>query len=218
MHPLCRPTTFVGVLTLCGAAAAQSAPGAVGPWSAHVGPAYVQFHTKADVSVGGATIPGAGVEASNSTTLGLEVAYDLSPSLAARLTVGVPPTTKLTGTGPLAGAGELGRLKYGPAVLSMTWALDGMGAFRPYLGAGINYTIVLASKDGVISSLDAKSAFGSVMQAGFDVVIDRRWGLFVDAKKIYLKTSASGTVSGAPATSSARLDPLLVHAGVSYRF
>ena len=78
--------------------------------------------------------------------------------------------------------------------------------------------MVLASKDSVVTSLDAKSAFGSVLQAGVDVPIDARWGLFVDVKKIFLKTSASGFVGAAPAASDARLDPLLIHAGISYRF
>ncbi len=130
----------------------------------------------------------------------------------------MPPTTKLTGTGPLEGAGELGRVKYGPAVLLATWSFDGLGAFRPYVGAGINYTIVLDSQDGAITSLKVKSAFGSVVQAGLDVSLGQRWGLFLDVKKIFLKTTADGMVGSAPASASVRIDPLLVHGGVSYRF
>jgi outer membrane protein len=189
-----------------------------GPWSVHVGPVSVHFHPKAEVSLGGAVIPGAGVEASSNVTLGLEVAYAVNPNLAGRLTIGVPPTTKLTGTGPLAGAGELGQIKYGPAVLSLTWAFDGLGPVRPYVGGGVNYTMVLETKDGAITSLDAKSAFGSVLQAGVDVPIDPRWGLFLDVKKIFVKTSATGLVGAAPASASVPLDPLLVHAGIQYRF
>ncbi|WP_158290010.1 OmpW family protein [Ramlibacter sp. WS9] len=209
-----RNAALAGLLMLPGLALAQSP----NPWWVHVGPVNVTFHTSADVSLGGAAVPGAGLAASSNTTLGLEVGYDLTPNLAARVTVGVPPTTRITGTGPLAGAGELGRLKYGPAVASLTWAFDGMGAVRPYLGAGINYTIVLASKDGVITSLDAKNAFGGVLQAGVDLPLDKRWGVFLDVKKIFLKTTATGMVGPAPANASVRLNPLLVHAGVSYRF
>lgn len=208
-----RDAALAGLLSLPALALAQSP----GPWWVHVGPVHAKFHTAADVSLGGAIVPGAGLEASSNTTLGLEVGYDLTPNLAARVTVGVPPTTRITGTGPLAGAGELGRIKYGPAVASLTWAFDGMGAARPYLGAGINYTIVLASKDGAITSLDAKNAFGGVLQAGVDVPLNKRWGIFLDVKKIYLKTTATGTVGPAPVSASVRLNPLLVHAGLSYR-
>ena len=217
MKSLIRVAALVGLLATTGAAVAQSSD-TTGPWWVHAGPVQVQFHTKADVSVDGAPVPGGGVDASNSTTLGLEIGYDLTPNVAARLTVGVPPTTKLTGTGPLEGAGELGRAKYGPAVLSATWAFDGLGAFRPYVGAGVNYPIVLDSQDGAITSLKVKSAFGSVLQAGFDVALGQRWGLFVDVKKIFLKTTADGMVGPAPASATVRLDPVLVHGGVSYRF
>ncbi|HSW19280.1 MAG TPA: OmpW family outer membrane protein [Ramlibacter sp.] len=214
MKSTTRNAALAGLLALPGLSLAQSP----GPWWVHVGPVNVKFHTNAEASLGGAGIPGAGLEASSSTTLGLEVGYDLTPNLAARVTVGVPPTTRITGAGPLAGAGELGRLKYGPAVASLTWAFDGLGAVRPYMGAGINYTVVLASKDGAITSLDAKNAFGGVLQAGVDVPLDRRWGIFLDVKKIFLKTTATGMVGPAPASASVRLNPLLVHAGVSYRF
>ena len=209
---------FAGLLATTDAAVAQSASDTPGPWWVHAGPVQVQFHTKADVSVGGAQVPGGGVDASNSTTLGLEIGYDLTPNVATRLTIGVPPTTKLTGTGPLQGAGDLGRAKYAPAVLSATWSFDGLGAFRPYVGAGVNYTIVLDSQDGAITSLKVKSAFGSVVQAGFDVLLGQRWGLFLDLKKIFLRTTADGMVGPAPTSASVRLDPLLVHGGVSYRF
>ena len=214
MRSTMRDAALASLLILPGLALAQSP----GPWWVHVGPAHAKFHTSAEVSLGGAVVPGAGVNASSNTTLGLEVGYDLTPNLAARVTVGVPPTTRITGTGPLAGAGELGRLKYGPAVASLTWAFDGLGAVRPYLGAGINYTMMLSSKDGAITNLDVKNAFGAVLQAGVDVPLNKRWGIFLDVKKIFLKTTATGTVGPAPASASVQLDPTLVHAGLSYSF
>lgn len=189
-----------------------------GPWWVHVGPVGVLFNTGAEVKIGGQTVPGGSVQTSNSTTLGVEVGYDVTPNLAARFTMGVPPTTTVTGTGTLAGAGTLGKLTYGPAVLSATWAFDGLGRFRPYVGAGINYTMVLSRKDGALTSFNAKSAFGSVLQTGFDVAINERWGVFIDVKKIFLKTSASGMIGPTPATASVRLNPVLIQAGVTYRF
>ena len=217
MKNFVRTHAAAAALLATGAACAQ-APATPSPWWLHVGPVNVKFSPDATIRLGGAVVPGADLEASSSTTLGLEVGYDLSPNLSARLTVGLPPTTRLTGTGPLAGAGELGRLKYGPAVMTLAWRFDGLGAVKPYVGAGINYTIVLASKDGVVTTLDAKSAFGSVLQAGVDVPIDGRWGVFFDVKKVFLKTTASGFVGANAATASTRLDPLLVHAGVGFRF
>jgi outer membrane protein len=212
---------LTGAVATCGALLCTPASAEDTPWTVRLGAAHVGFSTKADVSVNGTPVPGADAQASGNATLALEVGYDLSPELRARLLIGVPPTTTLTGTGALTGTGTLGKVQYGPAVLSLTYALGPWGQVHPYLGAGINYTIVFKSEDGFISNLDVKSAFGSVLQAGFEVPLDGGWSLGLDARKIFLKTKATGTLpamGGAAASADVRLNPLVVFASVGKRF
>lgn len=204
-----------GLLAATGAAAQTS------PWTVRLGAAHVGFSTQADVLVNGSLVPGADAKASSNTTLGLEVSYDFTPRWTGRLLVGVPPTTTLTGTGALAGTGTLGKVQYGPAVLSMTYNLLTSGPIRPYIGAGVNYTIVFKSKDGFISNLDVKNAFGAVAQVGVEVPLDNDWSISLDARKIFLKTKASGSLpamGGAAANANVRLNPLVVFASVNKRF
>jgi outer membrane protein len=213
--------TIIGTALAAGALACTSAVAQDSPWSISLGAAHVGFSTKADVKVNGVLVPGADAKASSNTTLGLEVACDLTPDLKARFLIGVPPTTRLTGTGALAGTGTLGKVQYGPAVLSLTYALGHLGPVRPYVGGGANYTIVFNNKDGFIANLDAKSAFGAVVEAGFDVPLEGGWSIGLDARKIFLKTSASGTLpamGGAAAHADIRLDPLVLFASVGKRF
>jgi outer membrane protein len=187
---------------------------------AHVGPVGVQFNTDTRLVVAGAPVNGANADAKNNVSLGVEIGYEVAPSIIVSLTAGLPPTTTLTGKGGPVDGLQLGRVKYGPAVLSAHYHFDA-GSFKPYVGAGINYTAVLESKDGAVAGLDVKSAWGSVLQAGVDVPLSNGWGLFLDIKKIYVKTKARGTVpafGGPPAEASIRLNPLLVHAGISWRF
>lgn len=189
-------------------------------WWLHAGPVHVGFNTQATISAAGSVLPGADARASSNTALGLEVGYAVTDAVVVALTVGVPPTTRLVGRGGPPDGFELGRVKYAPAVFSAHYHFD-LGSVRPYVGAGVNYTRVLKSKDGLVAQLDVKSAWGSVLQAGVDVPLSGRWGLFLDVKKIFLKTDASGVLpafGGAPAQATIRLDPLLVHAGVSWRF
>lgn len=66
-----------------------------------------------------------------------------------------------------------------------------------------------------------EECMGQRAAGGVDVPLSNGWGLFLDIKKIYVKTTARGTVpafGGPPAEASIRLNPLLVHAGISWRF
>ena len=206
---------------LFAAAHAHADDAATSPWTIRLGPAHVGFSTQADVRVGGSLVPGGDASASASTTLGVELAYDLSDRWTARFLAGIPPTTTLNGSGSLSGAGQLGKVTYAPAVASLTYKLLTDGPVRPYVGAGINYTIVTKEKDGFINQLKTHSAWGAVLQVGVDVPIDPVWSISLDARKIFLKTKARGSLpamGGAPAEASVRLDPLVVFLSVSRRF
>lgn len=211
---------FATAGTLCLAAAPAFAADA-SPWTVRLGPANISFSTRADVSVGGSPVPGGDASASSSTTLGIELAYALSDRLTARFLAGIPPETTLTGQGTLASAGKLGKVTYAPAVLSLTYQLLDDGPVRPYVGAGINYTIVTRNRDAFIHDLDTRNAWGSVLQAGVEFPVDADWSVSLDARKIFLKTKATGTLpafGGAPARANVRLDPLVVFLSVGRRF
>jgi len=215
----------VGVL-LPFACAMSAAHADDSPWSVRVGPVLAAFNASAKVDVAGSNVPGGNVGAKDNVSLGLEVGYALDDRWTIRTALGVPPTTTLSTAGTLNSlvpplTGTLGRVKYGPVVLSATWKIGEFGLFRPYVGAGINYTYVFSNTDADVSGLRVKSAFGTALQVGFDVPIDRNWGLFFDVRKVFVKTTATGSVpalGNPPVRASVVLDPLLVHMGVSYRF
>lgn len=178
----------------------------------------VVFDEGARISLGGVEVPGASARADDNFTVGFEIGYRFTENFAVSFTAGIPPSTTLTGTGPLAGT-ELGRVTYGPAVLSAHYHFTNFGPlFQPYVGAGVNYTLVWNEKDKAIKNLKVDNAFGFVLQAGIESDFNEHWGTFVDVKKIFLETDATGTVGGAPASGKIDLDPWIVMAGVTYRF
>jgi outer membrane protein len=149
------------------------------------------------------------------------VSHDFTPQWTGRFLIGVPPTTTLTGTGALNGTGTLGKVTYGPAALTATYRLLDLGPVQPYIGAGLNYTIVFKSKDGFISNLDVKSAFGTVAEIGAEMPLADGWSLGLDVRKIFVKTKADGVLpamGGAAAHAEVRLDPLVVFASIGKRF
>ncbi|HSV70998.1 MAG TPA: OmpW family outer membrane protein [Methylibium sp.] len=214
--PIAMAFIAAGVLTSQAAFAQSSAKN----WWLHTGPVLVKFNTDTKLIVGGAPLDGTNARAKDNPTLGLEIGYEVAPSTIVSLLVGVPPTTTLTAKGAPIDGVELGKAKYAPAVLSAHYHFDA-GAVKPYIGAGVNYTIVLDSRDGAVANLDVKSAWGAVIQAGVDIPLHNDWFLFADLKKIYLKTTANGTVpafGNPPAQAKVRLDPLLINVGVGWRF
>jgi outer membrane protein len=89
------------------------------------------------------------------------------------------------------------------------------------VGGGVAYNIVFKSTDGFISNLDIKNSFGSVLQVGFEVPLEGGWSIGLDARKIFLKAKATGTVpafGGAPVNADIKLNPLVLFASVGKQF
>lgn len=209
----------VGCVALAGPAfAADGDPAPFKRWFVRAGPAGVIYDESAKISLGGQEVPGASVTAKNNFTAEIEAGYYFTPNISVSLTVGAPPTATLKGTGPLAGL-TLGKVTYGPAVAAVQYHVTAFGpAFRPYVGLGVNYTIVLNNKDGAVQNLKVKSPVGVTFQGGAETMINDRIGLFVDAKKILLDTTARGNVGPAPASAKIDINPLIVTGGISFHF
>jgi outer membrane protein len=195
-------------------------------WFLRTGPASVQFNASSTLEVNGAAFPGAQSLVSNNTALAFELGYAATQDLAVRLAFGLPPTTTLTAGGALQSlvpplTGTLGTVTYGPVVLTATYSFGAPGTVRPYVGAGASYLKVFSTGDADLAGLKVDSAWGAAVQAGVDVPLDTNWSLFLDVRKIFVKTSATGTVpalGGPPVLASVNLDPVVIHAGVGYRF
>ncbi|WP_252109735.1 MULTISPECIES: OmpW family outer membrane protein [unclassified Halomonas] len=87
---------------------------------------------------------------------------------------------------------------------------------QPYVGAGVNYTRFSSEEvdiDGV--SLDLDDSWGAAGQVGLDLIIDEHWTL--NAAAWYLDIESDATVAGS-AAGSIDIDPVVVMAGLGYRF
>jgi outer membrane protein len=217
---LIKPLAGASLLVLASTASAQSA---TSPWSVHAGPAAVRLSVKAVAeSPKGSAIPGGSLAATNgSSPLALDIGYDWNSQWTTRLLVGVPAKSTVSAAGTLSAVGKVGELSYGPAAISTSYSFAVSSHVRPYVGAGVAYLIALKSTDAGVANFNVRNAWGGLLQAGVEVPLSARVGLFLDIKKIYLKTEVNGNVTafgGAPAYSYARIDPLVIQAGVSFGF
>jgi outer membrane protein len=85
---------------------------------------------------------------------------------------------------------------------------------QPYVGAGINYTR-FSDERLAIGELELDDAWGAAAQVGVDLLIDEHWAL--NAAAWYLDIDTDAKINGAAAGTVA-IDPMVVMAGLSYRF
>jgi outer membrane protein len=145
----------------------------------------------------------------------LDISYFFSPNLAAELVLTYPQKQDIRSNGT-----KIGSFKHLPPTLTAQYHFTGMGAFKPYLGAGVNYTVISSVKfdSAVQSALQPsleKNSFGFAVQAGFDYAISKNTYLNVDIKKVQIRTDvkSAGTKVG-----EFKIDPVLFGLGVGWRF
>jgi outer membrane protein len=102
-----------------------------------------------------------------------------------------------------------------PPMLTAQYHFDGMGAFKPYVGAGIQYIHYFDSSSNIGGSVDFRDSWGFVLQAGTDLDLGDGWSLGLDAKKVWEDTKLTYS---AGAYAEHDLDPWVVTANLGYRF
>lgn len=161
-------------------------------------------------------IPGSGLKASNTVVPELDISYYFTNNISAELILGTT-YSNISGAGSIAGL-DVGKAWLLPPTLTLQYHFTNFGAFKPYIGAGLNYTFFYNQKSHDADHLKVKNAFGGALQVGFDYMINNNWGFNFDVKKLYLRPDFDVTVGGTQLTGKAKLDPWLIGTGVTYRF
>ncbi|MER8880122.1 OmpW family protein [Mesorhizobium sp. M0684] len=162
-------------------------------------------------------VPGSDLSYSNTVTPELDISYFFTDNIAAELILGTT-YANIGGQDTIGGLGNIGKVWLLPPTLTLQYHFTDFGAFKPYVGAGVNYTIFYNQDVGSADALKVKNTFGTALQVGFDYMVDQHWGVNFDVKKLFLKPDFDVTVDSAKLTGKAELDPWLIGAGVTYRF
>ena len=201
--------TLLAVAAVCalssGAAFAQQAEG---PWMVRVRAVNLDSANKDST--------GLGLSINNKWMPELDVSYFFTPNIAAELVLTYPQKHDLRANG----LGQIGSLKHLPPTLLAQYHFTNFGAFKPYVGAGVNYTRFssVSFDPAVQAALNPsikKNGFGGALQIGFDYALDKNWSLNFDVKKVFIETdvSSAGTKVG-----TFKVNPVLVGVGLGYRF
>ena len=101
------------------------------------------------------------------------------------------------------GGTKIGDTTLFPPTVMLQYHFD-MGKIKPYVGAGVNYTVFFDTKgyrSRDTTSLKLDNAWGAVVQAGVDYHLTGNWFANVDFKKLWVGTDYSAPMVACMATS-----------------
>jgi outer membrane protein len=208
---------------LAAATAAQTLPAAAGSESGNVMVrvlgTVVAPDSSASVSGPAGPIAGADAEASTEVIPAATISYFLNKNIALELFCCFSKH-EVDGKGAISGLGEVADTWIFPPAVTLQYHFDGLGAFKPYVGAGFQY--IYAFDEGVgdnalgATKVKVDDAFGLTLQAGIDISVGGGWYLNADVKKTWIEHDVTWVGTGISA--DLELDPWIISAGVGYRF
>ncbi len=145
------------------------------------------------------------------TTLELDFTRFLTNNLALEL---ILATKKHAVT---AGGVPVGTVKHLPPTLTLQYHFAPDASFRPYVGAGVNYTRFYDVNLGGGTLTVNNSSWGGALQAGVDIPLNRNFFLNLDVKKIWIDTDVRVIATGAVA-ANLKINPLVFGVGLGMKF
>lgn len=138
----------------------------------------------------------------------VDLTYFYTKNLAVELILTVPQEHDLKASGA-----KIGTVTHLPPTVLLQYHFDA-GGFKPYVGAGLNYTRFTDAS--LPAGVDiSRNSFGGALQLGVDIPLSGSMYFNIDVKKAYISTDVSnaGKVIG-----NFKVDPLLVGVGIGWRF
>ena len=199
----CMKKNLLAVAVLCaltsGAAFAQQAES---PWLVRVRAVHLDSANKDST--------GLGLSVNNKTIPEVDISYFFNKNVAAELILTVPQKHDLSSS---VLGGRIGSLKHLPPSLLLQYHFDAPG-FKPYVGAGVNYTRF--SNVNLPAGVDIdRNSWGGALQVGVDIPLSKNLYLNFDVKKVYIKTDV---FAGGAKQGTFKVDPVLVGVGLGWRF
>lgn len=175
------------------------------------------------------------VSVENNTQLGLNFLYFYNQNWAVEVLAATPFTHEIkihdpqnisTGVfGTNVDGLTLGEVTHLPPTISGIYYFDTNSNIKPYVGAGLNYTIFFdekfnsAPKSLGFKDLELDGSFGFSVQIGMDYQLDNNWHINASARYIDIATEANfmigDTIKG---SADVDIDPMVYSVMLGYKF
>ncbi|SLN18375.1 Outer membrane protein W precursor [Ruegeria meonggei] len=198
-----KMTNKLATLALSTALVALAAPAFAqnqGDWTVGVGVGYL------DPKSDNGTLAGLDADVDADTRPIFTAEYFVRDNLGIELLAATPFSHEVT----LGGSIDAGTVKHLPPTLSLNYHFPTNSVWKPYVGAGINYTIFFDEKSA-LGDLELDNSVGLALQAGLDYMVTDKGAVRLNVR--WFDIDSDVKLNGAD-IGTAEIDPWLV--GVSY--
>lgn len=194
-----------------------------GSWIVRAGAAVVAPNDDSGSVTG---IPDSGVSVGSNTQLGLTVTYMLKENLGIGVLAATPFKHDIYAEGSIAGLGKIADVRHLPPTLTLQYHFQNTTRFKPYFGAGINFTTFfsedvspsLEAALGGPTDLSLSDSFGFALEAGIDIEFSDGWYFNLAGWYLDIDTTAKLNTGGTQLSVDVGIDPWVWMAGISKQF
>ncbi|HHC6536526.1 TPA: outer membrane protein OmpW [Vibrio parahaemolyticus] len=159
----------------------------------------------------------------SNTQLGLTFGYMFTDNISLELLAATPFSHDISTD--LLGLGDIADTKHLPPTLMVQYYFgEPQSKFRPYVGAGLNYTIFFdegfnnKAKNVGLTDLKLDDSFGLAANLGVDYMINDQWFLNASAWYANIETEATYKFGGAKQKTDVKINPWVFMISGGYKF
>ncbi|ENM8496062.1 outer membrane protein OmpW [Vibrio parahaemolyticus] len=159
----------------------------------------------------------------SNTQLGLTFGYMFTDNISLELLAATPFSHDISTD--LLGLGDIADTKHLPPTLMVQYYFgEPQSKFRPYVGAGLNYTIFFdegfnnKAKNVGLTDLKLDDSFGLAANVGVDYMINDQWFLNASAWYANIETEATYKFGGAKQKNDVKINPWVFMISGGYKF
>ncbi|ENJ2049397.1 outer membrane protein OmpW [Vibrio parahaemolyticus] len=159
----------------------------------------------------------------SNTQLGLTFGYMFTDNISLELLAATPFSHDISTD--LLGLGDIADTKHLPPTLMVQYYFgEPQSKFRPYIGAGLNYTIFFdegfnnKAKNVGLTDLKLDDSFGLAANVGVDYMINDQWFLNASAWYANIETEATYKFGGAKQKTDVKINPWVFMISGGYKF
>ncbi|CAM3153077.1 outer membrane protein OmpW [Vibrio mytili] len=159
----------------------------------------------------------------SNTQLGLTLGYMFTDNISLEILAATPFSHDISTD--LLGLGDIADTKHLPPTLMVQYYFgEPESKVRPYVGAGINYTIFFdegfnsKAKQAGLSDLELDDSFGLAANFGVDYQIDEKWFVGASAWYANIETEATYKFAGDKQKTDVKINPWVFMISGGYKF